>query len=1185
MEQTISKSSLRGSGFFSYLTTLFLGAFNDNLIKFIFLIIAIEMGRGMAADGGDSTVRYALVNFTFMFPFLVFSGYAAYFSDVFSKRRVMISTKIAELGIMIFALITLMAGSFPHMLFALFLMTMQSTVFSPAKYGILPEMLRDEDLSRANGLVELSTKAAIVLGTAAGGFLWKYSEGREWLAGLVPIAIAITGIVVSLRIPKVPASGSHKKFNINPWGEVWQGIGELFKSRPLLYCIIGLSWFWFIAALLYQDMFLLAKNTLHLGPDQTGIMFACMAIGIGLGGLVAGKLSGDIIELGLVPIGGFGVAVSCLLLPGLVAESLLISLVFMLLLYFIIFLLIPRNITFLSLFFVAFVGTLVALLMDPSAYARVSFGLAATGFFSGFFFVPLNAFLQQKAPKKSKGRLLATNAFFSSLTFFVATGFILLTHDVLQYSPVQIIQITGLITLLATLFVISVVPHYLMRLILYIITHTIYSIRILGGEHIPRKGPALLVCNHVSHIDGILVGSCFQRFVRFMLWRNYYNQTWLNPVAKLMGAIPTGGRNRTEVMDSLDQACQALRNGEVVCIFAEGSITRHGNLLQFRKGFKKIAQILSEEGIEVPIVPVHLDRIWGSIFSFKSGRFLTKWPERFPYPVTVSFGEHLPTTTGTQTLRETIQQMGSDAIRHRMGDEDLLHLGFIRTAKRHRFDFCMADSSGKEMNYIETLVACRLFAKWVREELPDDEMVGTILPASIGGALSNIALMMAGKVPVNLNFTAGAEAMQSAIEQCKIKNILTSRKFIKKANIEQTQQMIFLEDVLTKFKKSDKVFAMISSLVLPTWWLQRKYNPKRWGIDDLATIIFSSGSTGMPKGVMLSHYNIAANVDGIGQAFWVSNEDRVMGVLPFFHSFGFTGTLWLPLLTGMGVVYHPNPVDAKTIGQLVEKFNATVLIATPTFFQTYTRRCTKEQFSSLRICVVGAEKLRAKLAEQFREKFGMELLEGYGATEMAPVVSVNVPDVQHGVVKQTGTKFGTVGHPLPGVSAKIVNPDTGEALGYNEEGLLLLKGPNRMQGYLNLEEKTRLAFDGEWYVTGDIAKIDSDGFIEITDRLSRFSKIGGEMVPHIKVEDAINEILGEPACAITSLPDEQKGERLIVFYTKEIPAAEITKQLKESDLPKLWIPRKDAFKQIDELPLLGSGKLDLKGIKKMAQGL
>jgi acyl-[acyl-carrier-protein]-phospholipid O-acyltransferase/long-chain-fatty-acid--[acyl-carrier-protein] ligase len=334
---------------------------------------------------------------------------------------------------------------------------------------------------------------------------------------------------------------------------------------------------------------------------------------------------------------------------------------------------------------------------------------------------------------------------------------------------------------------------------------------------------------------------------------------------------------------------------------------------------------------------------------------------------------------------------------------------------------------------------------------------------------------------------------------------------------------------------------------------------------------------------MLSHHNIISNIEAIGQVIQFTPQDRILGILPLFHSFGFTATIWLPVLTGFGAVYHPNPTDAKTIGETVQKYRATLMISTPTFYVSYWRRCTREQFASLRYVIAGAEKLREQIAKGYQEKFGLTILEGYGCTELSPVVAVNTLDVIDGEEKQIGHKPGTVGHPLPGIAAKVIDPDSGETLGPGQAGLLLVKGPNVMLGYLNQQNLTDQARRRGWYVTGDIATIDDDGFITITDRLSRFSKIGGEMVPHMKIEEMINDILGSPASVVTAIPDEHRGERLVVFYAKNgVSRDELWDKLNKSELPKLWIPKRDDLRPIDEIPVLGSGKADLKKVKALA---
>jgi acyl-[acyl-carrier-protein]-phospholipid O-acyltransferase/long-chain-fatty-acid--[acyl-carrier-protein] ligase len=412
---------------------------------------------------------------------------------------------------------------------------------------------------------------------------------------------------------------------------------------------------------------------------------------------------------------------------------------------------------------------------------------------------------------------------------------------------------------------------------------------------------------------------------------------------------------------------------------------------------------------------------------------------------------------------------------------------------------------------------------------------------------------------------------------------VTSKVFLAKAKIEAMDGAVYMEDILGQVSGFDKVRALLSARLLPARWLTTR---RKRTTDSLATVIFSSGSSGQPKGVMLSHRNILSNIQSIAQVFWVNESDVIVGVLPFFHSFGFTVTIWLPLVAGCGAAYHTNPTEAGRIGEIVEKYRGTLLVSTPTFYAGYTRKCAAEQFASLRYALVGAEKLRESVAKAFHEKFGLELLEGYGCTEMSPVVAVNGPNFEAGRDTQIGNKPGTVGHPVPGVAVRIVDPGSFAQLAPNAEGLVLVKGPNRMLGYLNQSERTAEALHDGWYITGDIGAVDDEGFLRITDRLARFSKIGGEMVPHLRVEEFIYAIIGDFRCAVTGIPDEQRGERLVALYTRlDIAPAELWQRLSDTDLPKLWVPKRENFYQVDALPTLGTGKLDLMGVKARAQQL
>lgn len=729
-------------------------------------------------------------------------------------------------------------------------------------------------------------------------------------------------------------------------------------------------------------------------------------------------------------------------------------------------------------------------------------------------------------------------------------------------------------------------PGIFFRFIIWALMRTIYRMTVTGSSNVPARGGALLVSNSISYIDHAIILASLDRPVKFFVGRGFYSHPLLSPLTKSLNAIPIDRNDSPKALArALSEAHVAIQNGELVCIFAEGDVTRTGNMLPFGRGVEFIMK-----GLDAPIIPLYLDRIWGSTFSFVDGKMKWMLPKVLPYPITVSFGKPMAPSAQAGEVRLAVQELSVDAFKLRGESQKQLHITFLHEARRHPFKFCMADSLGTELNYSKTLagmltLARKLFNAGDREY---DEKVGILLPTSCGAVLANGAVLFAGKVPVNLNYTSSGESLASAVEQCGMKRILTSRAFIQKLNIEPDPRMIYLEDVKASISKASRIMNYLAVLLLPAALLARVYaRGDTNNVDALSSIKFSSGSTGEPKGVMLTHQNISSNIEGAYQVFNLKSRDIFMGVLPFFHSFGYMATLWLPLTTGTAVVYHTNPLEAATVGEMIRKYKASILIGTPTFLANYTRKCEKEQFASLRFVVAGAEKFKQNIVEAFYAKFGVPPFEGYGCTELSPVVSLGISSYIHpqGKFVQVGNKPGTVGHPLPGVAAKIVDPDTFEKLPSGAEGLLLIKGPNVMKGYFRDPDKTAEVIKDGWYVTGDIASIDEDGFIAITDRLSRFSKIAGEMVPHVKIEEKIQEILGAevPVCAVTSVSDDRKGEKLVVLHKPGIDVDKLCASLAVCGLPNLWLPKKDCFIQVDEIPLLGTGKLDLKAVKTSAE--
>ena len=1007
-----------------FLVTQFLGAFNDNVYKMVLSLVAVSS----LVHGAGGSTYLPLIGALFILPFFLFSGYAGYLADVRSKRQVLVIAKTFEIVVMGLGFVAFLVGRIELMLGVLFLMALQSTFFSPAKYGILPEMLPNKDLSRANGWLEMSTFLAIILGTTVGSAMFTAWQEHLETIGLILVVIAVAGTLASFSIPRVPPSGTRKPFRINPWSEILSGLTRLSGERPLWLTVVGIAYFWFLGALLQMVLIVLGKDVLGADDLHVGLLQTFLAVGIGVGSLAAGRLSGDKVELGLVPLGSLGMGLCAILLA-----------------------------------------------MAAPAYIQVATALVFLGFSAGLFIVPLHAFVQQKSGSEEKGRLLATMNFMSTGGILLASAILWVCQNLLHIRADHIILIFGCVTLLGTVYILRLLPDFLVRFVLWSLTHTIYRIRLAGAEHVPLRGPALLVCNHVSFVDGFLVGACVQRFIRFIVYKGFYDQKLFQWLFRLTHAIPIAGGHPTEVQASLAQARQALQEGHVVCIFAEGAISRTGNLLPFKRGFERIMHDL-----DVPIIPVHLDRVWGSVFSFKDGRFGWKWPRQIPYPVTVSFGVPLPTSTTAAQARQAIMELGCRAVAYRRTQHDLLQRRFIATAKRHWSALCVADDTGHRRSYGHTLVHSIGMARWLRAQCPHARMVGLLLPASTSGVLANIAVLLAGKVPVNLDYTVGREAMLAAIEQIGIHTVVTSRQFLSQSTLGSLNGMLYVEDAQQQHRRWQHAAMLLVARLLPARLLQWLYTPRGQTPDTLATVICVHRDTGEPQGVMLSHHNILSTLESVQQLFSVTSQDRVLGTLPFFHALGLTVTCWFPLIAGCGVIYPQDPTDASAVGELVHTHQATLLLSTPALCRTYIQRCSPAAFASLRYAFVGTEPRDDALAQAFQDVYSVPLLLGYGCAEMAPIVAVNVPDVQHGGQHQIGTKLGTVGHPIPGVVAQVVAPETGQPLSPETEGLLLVKGPNRMLGYVGQPDQTAAVLRGEWYITGARAVLDHDGFIRLT---------------------------------------------------------------------------------------------------------
>ncbi len=1165
---SVSEAEFRPKGFWALIATQFQGAFNDNVFQWLITFSLIATLKGTHDSG---TVDFSLLGnsmsvapydyvtglstILFSLPFIIFPSLFGAIADKYGKGTLAVVTKVFEVGVMVAGGLAFLYGA-PLLIWCiLFLMATQSALFGPVKYGILPEILPERRLSWANGIVQMSTLVAVILGVQAAGFIFKSFEDTLYLTSVFLVVLSGIGILTATWITRPPAANPHIAVPMNPLLP-WKGMGRYFsiiwKDRILFNVVLGYIYFWFAGALVRANIFKYAGDTLGLAETYQSALLGAVVIGIGFGALTAGFLSRNKIEMGIIPIGALGMAFFGALMA------------------------VPQE------FYGIIMSVPGAENAGPGTYfyflAISTFGL---GFFAGAFDVPLAASIQHRAPHGAVGGIIATT---NMLTFvgMAASGLLFMVLGALGLNTYQVFLLTAILSLGIGLYICLRLPHLILRAGLWVLSNTVVRIRVQGQENFPEEGAALLVGNHISFIDCLALFSATDRDIHFVMGASVLERPLMGRLAQLMHVIPVKeGATESDHVALAKCIRQHLALGDIVCINNERQTSETGTPFAWQDDYSSLVH-----GLDIPIMPLFLSRMWESLYVFREAKLQWRRPKQFPHPIDLRFGTSLSTDTTVETVQKHIRRLGRIIHTERPLRVSMLHRGFIKMARKNLRKMAVADALSGKLSYFKTLVGSIVFARKFQQRLDAQEMVGILLPPSVGGTLTNIALQMMGRVPINLNYTANSEVIASCAQQCGITQVLTSKKLLERLPIEIPGETIFLEDIRDSISGLDRVIAMVLSLLCPISWLERLLGSAHRSPDDLATIIFSSGSEGEPKGVMLTHRNIITNIDAALEVFPNDRKSCIVGFLPFFHSFGFTDTLWLPLLHGIRGVYHANPLEPKIIGKLTRTYCGTIMIGTSTFLQGFIRRCTREQLESLEFVVCGAEKLAPRIRNAFNEKFGQEPLEGYGTTECAPAVSANIPDCISPGFYSPGTKHGTIGRSFPGIEVRIVDTASGEELRMGESGLLLVKGPNIMQGYLGQAEKTEQVLQDGWYETGDIANLDEDGFITITDRLARFSKIAGEMVPHTRVEETLHELLDltEQRLAVAGVPDTQKGERLIVLHTLDDEELEsLLSVLKTCSIPNLWIPKANAFYQIQEIPVLGTGKLDIKSIKQKAQ--
>ncbi len=707
----------------------------------------------------------------------------------------------------------------------------------------------------------------------------------------------------------------------------------------------------------------------------------------------------------------------------------------------------------------------------------------------------------------------------------------------------------------------------------------VYRVTAFNRERIPEGG-FLLLPNHLTWVDAVVLQVACPRPIRFIVFEEIFKIWWLSWIFRAVGALPISSKR---AKDAVKAASEAIQRGEIVCIFPEGELSRTGMLLRLKRGYELIAR-----SAHAPVVPVWLDRLWGSIFSFEGGKYFFKWPRRFPYPVSVAFGAPIPPEKADiATVRERFLELGEHCYQQRPDLESHLGRACLRGLKRNQWHTAVIDGMDHSTLSCGSLLAAAITLSLHLKRQCRGRRIGIVLPPGKGAVIANLAVALADKVPVNLNFTAGRSSVEAALRIGDVRDCITAHPVMKRLpDFPWPMHLLQLDAELPALKPQIIAWRLAVAL-LPAWALALLLGLPRIGDREEAVVLFTSGSSGEPKGVVLSHRNLLGNVSQFALMLNLGPKDTVLACLPFFHSFGCTVTLWYPMIEGVRSVTYPNPLEISKNAEIIERYQVTLFCSTPTFLRGYLRKVEPPQLASLQLIVTGAEKLPMELADAFKERFGKDLLQGYGLTETAPVAAVNLPEPKPSSPTdsvQPSSRRGAVGKLAPGMAAQIRDPESDAPRSLHDTGMLWLRGPNIFEGYLNDAKRTADVLVDRWFKTGDLGRFDEDGFLFIEGRMSRFSKIGGEMVPHEVVESKIAEVLELPKderlIAIAGIPDDAKGEALVVLAARDLDSADLRKKLTDAGLPNLWIPR--IVKRVDVIPILASGKLDLARCKELA---
>ena len=1124
----MSASLLKTRRFAPLFWCQFFSALNDNFLKnaLVFLILFHVASK----DAG------ALVTFAgavLVAPFFFLSAIGGQIADRFDKALIARRLKFAEIFVAGLAVAGFALHSIPMLFAALGGFGIIAALFGPIKYGILPDHLEQGELPAGNALIESATFLAILLGTIIGGLAAKDGGDPAALSGMM-MALAVASWLTARLIPSTGEGAPGLKIEANIVASTFHLLRDLKGEKRLWWLGLVVSWFWLIGAVTLSLLPTLVKSVIGGSEGLVTAFLAIFSIAIAVGSGFASWISAHRIVLIPTAIAGF--------LMG--AFALDIGLATMA---------IPHHDEPIGFF--AFIAT--------GAGLRLSVDLAGLAIAGGLYVVPAFAALQAWAGPERRARVVAAANVLNAA--FMTVGSIGI--GVAQAQGLTVAQAfvgLGVVGLLAGAVILKTLPTNPLRDFISILYRMLFRMEVKGQENLVGLGDRVVIAlNHLSFLDATLALSLIEREPVFAIDSTTATRWWVRPFLKLTRALPL---DPTKPM-ATRSLIRAVEAGDPLVIFPEGRLTVTGTLMKVYDGAGLVA-----DKTDADVVPIRIEGLERTPF----GRMKPWYVRRAWFPkVTVTILPKVklavdPTLKGRkrrQAAGSALYQVMSDLMFRTTPIDRTVFRAVVEAARSHGFGVdILQDPVSGQLSYRKLLAGARVIGRKLMPGTEVGEAVGVMLPNANATVVTLLGLMSAGRVTAMINFTAGASNIAAACKAAKISTIVTSRAFVEKGRLEPLiaalpdhLRIVWLEDL----RPSVTTFDRLGGLIFGGRPLVRR------APDDPVAILFTSGSEGTPKGVVLSSRNILANTAQAAARIDFGRADKVLNVLPVFHSFGLTAGLVLPLVSGVEIFLYPSPLHYRIVPEMVYGYNATILFGTDTFLAGYARSAHPYDFRSLRYVVAGAEPVKEATRRVWAEKFGLRILEGYGVTETAPVIALNTPMYN---------RFGTVGRLLPGLEARLE-----PVAGVPDGGRLWLKGPNVMLGYLKADNPGVLEPPAEgWHDTGDIVAIDADGFITIKGRAKRFAKIGGEMVSLAAVEALASDLWPDAQTAVASLPDPRKGERLVMLTTKEgADRATFQAYAKARGASELMMPGEVTI--VDKLPLLGSGKVDHPAVARLVR--